>query len=223
MSRFSPESLSDLLARVQAAAASGANAVAHMAGIAKSLRELPPPDGALMTRNAWERATLFSWAGVIEDLAIDEERTFTIEAPHDLWIRGVVAGCIPNLAVLDESPEDLIEIFAPLRQSGTNYRALFDYQFRLDGRIGFQSRGTAAAFAPTPPTTGDGTYIQPMDWRIQRDQALQVTIRNRTAPLFAGVNPPIPGLELRLVTLVFWCIQLNGMGAGIYGGSSLGP
>ena len=220
MTRFQPETLRGLLARVQAAAGSGANAVAHMSAIAQSLRDLAPPDGALQSRPYFERAALFAWTAFYEQLDPGDEQTVTIEAPHDLWCRGIVAGAIPRFDLLDQDAASLIETFGATRRIATNYRGLFDFQFRLDGAQGFQTRGTSAAFVPAATGAGDGTWTSPMDWTLQKNQTIDVTFRNRTPGLFPA-GSLVTGIPLRFVSVTFWCQVQSGNTAGLAGGSSL--
>ena len=85
--------------------------------------------------------------------------------------------------------------------------------WRLDGRQGFISSGQSEILAPAVGLTGDGFWIAPMDWRLQKDQAIEVRVRSRMLDfLTANLDPAFvddADRTLRWIVVTFWAEEMN--------------
>lgn len=186
----SPPSLANVRALAERMGSHPADAVAHAARLQELVRALPPERADLISRVGFERASLWTLPASFPNLAIPAGQLIESEGPpqiircqHDVWIRGVVACAIPTIQ--SGEIEELIGILAILGTTsinyGSNWRWTFETNWRVDARQGFIGTGSGEILAPAALITGDGFYVAPVDWRLQKDQYIEVRVRPTTA------------------------------------------
>jgi len=206
-----PPTLQDVLSLAETAASSGANAVHHMTQISQALRNLPPAAGEILTQPKWRAASLWSYAANVQNLAPNQEKTAQIRLPAPVWMRGVVTGVIPVLAFGTQTPSQVLEAWQLIRQQASNYRSLIEVSWRLNGRQGWVSTGTGEAQAAANTISGDGTYLERLDWKLEREDTIDVRIRNvsnRLVSSLPGEAGAGGGFTLAMVNVVFWAQKL---------------
>lgn len=197
-------------------AANPTDALHQMRMLAKWLGAMPPPQAELMSPPAFKHTSLWTNAAVFENVAPDEVREgVEVRCQRDLWIRGVVAQAIPVFENFDLDQDTLTNslllnrvTFCP---NAANYRGLFELNYRLNGSQGFISQGRSReAFAPAVAITGDGLYQAPMDWKLETNDHIQVSIRNTSQ---RRNSTPVGSLDtaqtLRLVVVSFWGVDMG--------------
>ncbi len=213
-----PSSLNEAIALADRMAANPADAVSMADTLVSVIERLPPPSSALLSRPLFQRASLWSLGVSFENvLPNGEAPPEVILCQHDVWIRGVSICVIPQVTLPQSA--NLADLTARLRlfreaciTQGTNNRGLVEANWRVDARQGFISEGQAEILAPGTLIAGDGFWSAPLDWRLQKDQTIEVRIRsrmNQLFPLSLGANFTDAQRVLRWVTVVFWAEELR--------------
>ncbi len=213
-SNLQPPTLEQAAALAAEMAANPTDALHQMRLLAKWLGALPPPQAELMSPPAFKHTSLWTNAAVFENVAPDEVREgVEVRSQRNLWIRGVVAQAIPIFDFEDQDELTQFLAFQRIAQcpNGTNNRALFELNYRLNGSQGFISEGRAReTFAPGVTITGDGLYQAPMDWKLETNDHIQVAIRNisqrRNSTPVGSIDLAVP---LRLVVVAFWGVDMG--------------
>jgi hypothetical protein len=216
---MSPPTLQQIATLAGEMAANPTDALHNMRMLAKWLGAMPPPEAELMSPPAFKPTSLWTNAAVFENVAPDEIREgIQVRAQRNLWIRGVVAQAIPIFESPDGEPltRNVLDSLATANRvifcpNATNFRGLFEMNYRLNGSQGFISRGgSTETFAPAVTITGDGLWQAPMDWKLETNDHIQVSIRNTTQRR----NSTPPGSinvaqTLRLVVVAFWGVDMG--------------
>jgi hypothetical protein len=208
-------SIDDAIALSTRMAQSPADSVSLAPQLVQVLQSLPPPAGQLLSRPAFERATLFTLGCSFENVPISAGSIGpqVIRCQHDVWIRGVQVQAYPSFFPITgqslANVQQIANLFRQLRFSiGTNGRGLVQVNWRLDARQGFISRGsTGEILAPASLISGDGCFDAPKDWILQKDQTIEVRLQSLLDEL--GINTADANLILRWVTVCFWAEELD--------------
>ena len=210
--------LQDAIALAQRMAANPADSVVLAGQLADVIAGLPPSSGELLSRPVFDRASLWSLAAIFQNVEADgEPPPQVIRCQHDVWIRGVQIQAYPKWIGDSEDVNLALQKILGNRlafgNETTNGRYFVEANWRLDARQGFISSGQAEILAPGDLVAGDGVWQAPMDWKLQKDQTIEVRIRSRMNEIF----PPLLDPEtfnasdriLALVAVVFWAEELN--------------
>ena len=204
-------SLQEAIALAQRMASNPADSVTLAGQLVDVLSGLPPAAGELLSRPFFERASLWTLGCSFENVGpTDEPPPQVIRCQHDVWIRGIVGQAYVRQGQPNQEPDDVIASLQFLRNmGGTNGRGLFEANFRLDGLQGFVSSGQSEILLPGTLLLGDGMWFAPMDWKLQKDQAIEVRLRSLVGELgLSAFLAPDPIL-LRWATINFWAEELN--------------
>lgn len=232
-----PVSLEMCASLAEQLAANPADAVHQLPLLRKWLRELPPAYAELVSRPEWNAASLWRNSIVIENLEPGEDRVEVVRSQRDLWIRGCVAQAIPSINPELEDPDsadELTEALAQLRLGAcapsSQFRSFFDFNIRLDGSMGFFSRGKSGGVEiGAEGAAGSAIRMAKMDWRLETNQNIEIRVRNRSEQFgFLSLNEDGEqrlGLALRAVYVTFWGVELRGgtHSGPLLGGGSIGP
>lgn len=217
MSQRRPTSLAEISAVATTMASSPAQAVQMGAELGNLARNLPPPRSELLTRPYFERGTLWSLGTSFEFLPNDgtEVTPQIIRLQHDVWIRGVES--VGVLGFTDDGSQ-FAELFFLGQRFGVGNRWLFELNWRVDARQGFISEGQAEVLSPANTITGDGRFSAPLDWKLQKDQTIEVRCRSRLANILGpDLPPPVAGepppVFLRWVVVNFYAEEIAQPGA----------
>jgi len=215
-----PTTLAEARGLAERMAQSPADAVSLAGMLAECVQNLPPEKSELLSRYEFERATLWTMVASFEN--VDPSN---IAAPdvnvimeHDSWVRGVCGVAIPRFdqfgtgATIADLLATIQVLDAACFRYGRNGLPFFEANFKLDDRQGFVSSGSSELLTPATLICGDGVTMAPMDWRLQKDQAIQVQIRNRLdllSPLPPTQDQPFDIRTLRWVLVCFWTEELR--------------
>lgn len=203
MNRPLAASLEDVARFATDLAQNPASALHELRLLARMLEQLPPERAEKLSQPMWRHAAIATDAQVFRNVPQGQPISRTIRMQSDRWIRGLVAMCLtsPSEAEIQSQIDSFFALGLLCQHTGANGRGLFDLTFRLDGDQGFVMRGASGATQTVASTiTGDGTWSCPVDWHLQRDQNVEVTITNRTDRIGTGAV----GVELPLVVVAFW-------------------
>lgn len=215
---MTPSSLDEAIALADRMAANPTDAVSMADMLVSVIERLPPEAAALLSRPFFQRASLWSLGVSFEGVLPDGEAPpQTILCQHDVWIRGVTACVIPLVALPAQSTiSDLLDRLLLFRTAcvttGSNNRGLIEANWRVDARQGFISEGQSEILGPGALIAGDGFWSAPLDWRLQKDQTIEVRLRSRMNEFFPqtlGANVTDAERVLRWVTIVFWAEELR--------------
>jgi len=200
--------LDDVEALAQSMVNSPAAAVQLAGQLQATVQSLAVPRAELVTRPAFERAALWTYAVSFEQLDNSgDPSTKVIELQRDVHVRGV------NACAIVQTPLENFElssVFWLTSQAGggKNLRWLFDVNWSIDDERGFITNGIAEIRARGVAITGDGEFSAPLDWRLQRNQTIVVRAASRLADASADAVEE-PGTILRWLTVTFWCEELR--------------
>ena len=211
-STMRPSSLDEAAALAERMAANPADAVSLAGKLQELIRNLPPERGELMSRTRFERSALWTLIASFEnvDPALPEIGPSIVTCQHDVWIRGV-----QGIAIW-EVPEgagglSLLNELDAIAQRTPNGLSLFEANWRINAKQGFISNGNSEVLAPAALDCGDGFFSAPLDWRLQKDDTIEVRIRSRMADFipsdFAAAQVVTPFLRWAVVT--FWAEELR--------------
>lgn len=216
---MTPSSLDEAIALADRIAANPAEGIKLADMLADTVDRLPPEAADILSRPFFERASLWTLATSFEGVLADGEAPpQTILCQHDVWIRGVVAVSIPLIGLVsDPSIADLIEQLQLFRDGcatqGANNRGLFETNWRVDARQGFISQGQSEILGPAALVAGDGFWAAPLDWRLQKDQTIEVRVTSRMREFFpqtlGSTFPDNTFRILRWVVVAFWAEELR--------------
>lgn len=213
-----PSDINEAIALADRMASNPADAVSMADMLVSVIERLPPEAATLLSRPLFQRASLWSLGVSFENvLPNGEAPPQTILCQHDVWIRGVSICVIPLIHLTGEPTlNDLIARLLLFRNAcatqGTNNRGLVEANWRVDASQGFISEGQAEITGPGTLIAGDGFWSAPLDWRLQKDQTIEVRLRSRMNqffPLTLGANMTDAERVLRWVTVVFWAEELR--------------
>lgn len=185
-----PATLDEVIALTDRMAANPADAVQLAPTLSERIASLPPANSELMTSPRFHLNSKWSYAAIFQNVPVNGVSVpFPIRLPHDTWIRGVVSQVYPGI-VLGEDPSVRLLLNREIARSyGANGRWAVTANWRVDARQGFISSGASQEiFSELALLTGDGFWTAPLDWRMQKDQTIEVTIRNQ----ITGVIPQSP-------------------------------
>ncbi len=216
---ITPSTYNEAIALADRMAANPVEATTHAQMLVDVLERLPPDASELLSRYYFERCSLWTLGVSFENVQPDGEAPAqNILCQHDVWIRGVVMTVVPLIDAGDSvtSIDDLIEqrlglLRAACLSQGTNNRFAAEVNWRVDARQGFIAEGQSEILGPGPLVAGDGFWYAPLDWRLQKDQTIEVRLASRMNEFVP------PGTEdfgeddriLRWVTVNFWAEELK--------------
>ncbi|MGH7605580.1 MAG: hypothetical protein ACRENK_16495 [Gemmatimonadaceae bacterium] len=207
-------SVDDVIALAQRMASNPADSVALSSQLVDMLAQMPPPASELLSRPKFDRASLWTLGCSFENVpSTGLVPPQIIRCQHDVWVRAVQIQVIPAVLPLLPADPDIADLQATLNilrsmvfSLGTNHRGLGAVNWRLDARQGFISSGQTEILAPAALVSGDGRYPAAKDWKLQKDQTIEVSIQNRLGSVGFETNAdPI----LRWVTVCFWVEELE--------------
>jgi hypothetical protein len=215
-----PVSLSDVRLMAERMASSASDAVALSSDFGALVSRLGPERGELLSRYRFERASLWSLGVSFENVppdAVPPQKV--IRCNRDMWVRGVVAQAYTHLAIApsDDAVDPELEMWQALGSS----RNLFDALWRLNSIQGFinaggQENAPIEALEPAATITGDGFFFVPLDWRLEREQTIEVTVRSRMlsvlpAGMVFATDVELPDIlrTLRWIVVSFWCEEID--------------
>lgn len=221
MKHTSVDELTGLL-KTAAQSPSQAATVADM--VSDMVRGLPPERAELASRAQFHLGTDTMLQASFEDLPASsgqgETSPFVLEMPYDCWIRGMVASAIIQVPGALTEGEQLPDVGAFLALQGLMKvisidlgslgRWSFEASWRLNDRQGFLSRGAGGeVLANATCVLGTGEYPAAADWRLQKDETIEVRVRNAFNELFVPIIPGgITELPIRLLTVGFLALRL---------------
>jgi hypothetical protein len=218
MTQQRPLTKQDVITVARRMAGNPADSVTLASQLAEMIRALPPDSAEVLSRQVFDRASLWTLGVSFEnvDPSGGEVPPQEIRIPHDMWIRGVVGQAYLKLGSTDSDSGDIfekVEALALVRNTiGTNGRGFFESNWRLDGKQGFISSGQSEILAPASVIMGDGFFVADMDWQLQKNQVIEVRLRSRVNALFPpNMETSFSAEEkiLRWVTVNFWCEELD--------------
>ncbi len=177
--------------------------------LAQMVRELPPPRSDLLSRPRFDRAGVQSFCANFYRMPEDEEQSQQIRISSDAWIRGVSICVLPAIE-FEEPPEDPADFYAAtvlrslLCRYGSNWRGLVDVRWRIEDDQGFIGDGQAALSVPATQVSGDGEFSVPMDWRLNRDQQINVMCTNRLERVVDPICDTYLQRTLPWVAVTYW-------------------
>lgn len=230
-----PRTLEQCASLAEELAANPAEAVHQLPLLRKWLRDLPPPRAQLLSRPEWNVASLWTNVAAFENVQVNEERIEIVRCQRDLWLRGCVATVIPAFQPGEDptSLEELITQVVSARSiinfSSRQFRQLFEMSLRLDGDLGFFSRGQSGeVMIGAEGATGTCERAAKMDWALTTNQHIEVRIRNNSLWI-GGSLLDFGGIPIRAIFVAFWGVEQRGgygmMQGGrepLLGGGSLG-
>jgi len=207
-----PPTIDDVRLCASRMAANAADAVGLVPQFAELVGALQPADALLRSRPHFERGALWSYPALFEFLDDTESPTIPLLAQTDLWVRGVVCTVITGFLRPTDTSDPLMNLAERWISTtyGSNARWAIELKWRLDGQQGFIARGTSEIYAPATLLTGDGEFVAPLDWVIEKDQTIDVSARSLVKQLIGDLTPQQPFPPLRAVYVVFWGEDLSG-------------
>lgn len=214
---ISPIRLQDVYSLVQRMIQSPADQVRLASQLRSMVQSLPPEQSELISRYKFDRAGLWSYCANFFDVTDGEEPPVqVIRIPHDSWIRSVHAYA---LTALDEDFKTAQGFRQAARArdivnegTGSNFRGLFEVNWRINTRQGFISSGTGEIRAPATLVAGDGQYPADLDWRLQQEDTIEVRVRNRIGQLYQSTTVPPPDAPISRtipwIVVDFWAEEL---------------
>lgn len=216
---MTPSSLDEAIALADRIAANPAEGIKLSDMLADTIDRLPPEPAEILSRPAFERASLWTLATSFENvLPNGEAPPQTILCQHDVWVRGVVGVSIPLIGLTgDPDISTLIEHLQLFRDGcatqGSNSRGLFEANWRVDARQGFISEGQSEILGPGSLVLGDGFWYAPLDWRLQKDQTIEVRVASRMREFLPdSLGATFDDLTFRIlrwVVVAFWAEELR--------------
>lgn len=214
-------SIAELRAVLSEAAQTPSQAAAMADLVPDLIRRLPPERAELATRDMFHLGTDTELLAVFQNVSPStgtaNATPEVIEIPYDIWIRGCAGYALNQLPGPELEGVDLNTIQGiaqgrgnALAQLGSGGRPFFEVNWRLDGKQGFVQRGASGEiFANATGVVGTGKHPAAMDWQLQKDQTIEVRIRNIVDQF---LPPAQPGFaltdELFLVVVVFYGLRL---------------
>lgn len=212
------KSVEDVRAQLQRLADNPAEAVRSAADLAELVADLEPPALGVMARPHFERASAWSFPCIFEHVTDGKTPVSkrVIFSTGDVWIRGVTAVAYPSIVLptIGDLGNALIAVEPFAEMLGPEWRGLFELEYQIDGQSGFITDGLGAEQGDGRLLTGDGHWMMPLDWVLQREQTLQVTPNARLAVQGLDVNAALDHLglisELRYLVVTFWGEPVSG-------------
>ena len=213
MSQLVPVTLQDVRTLIAQMLSNPADQVRLASSLQQLVQQLPPARSEVMSRYKFERAGLWSYVANFFDAEDDQESVpEIIRIPHDSWIRGVQAFALP---ALDEDRVTADGLLLTARQRsllatryGSNWRGLFEVNWRINSRQGFISTGTGEILATAAQATGDGQYSANLDWRLQQEDTIEVRVRNRIRRVFPTDCVTALDRVIPWICVIFWAEEL---------------
>jgi len=200
-----PTTLEEIEGLARTMAGSPAQAVSMAASMADKARELPPPQSELLSRPLWARGSLWTTGVSFEFVPNDgsESPPQIIRAQHDLWVRGVEACAIFQAF---GNPATMLELQGGMRANfGDSNRWAAEANWRVDARQGFVSSGQAEILAPLNSIAGDGAFSAALDWKLQKDQTIEVRARSRLGDVLGPLATDLDdGFKIRWLAITFY-------------------
>ena len=221
--------LAECAALAERMAQNPAEAVHQMRTLAKLIHELPPYESQILSRPEWNASSLWTNTAVFQNIGADDPpETEIVRCQRDVWIRGVTATAIPVIPGIDPEDPDWITALLAIRElcaHTSNLRNLFEFRIRLDGDRGFFSTGQSGETnIRAASAAGDGERLVKMDWRLETNQHIEVTMRNAFNSFQRLTEPLDIEIRLALVTISFWGEEIGGLrpGVGRWSGGLMG-
>ena len=213
MSMTSAPTLHDVRALIGQMLQSPSDQVRLAASLRDMVAQLGPGQARLQSRVDFDRAALYALCANFFDLTdAAEERSETIRIPHDMWIRGVHAFCLPSLQESTVEADGILltaEQRRRLLDYGTNWRGLFEVSWRLNAKQGFITDGHGELMVPAASVTGDGERMADLDWQLEREDTIVVRCRNRIRRIFPTDCVTALGRTLPWIVVAFWGERLR--------------
>lgn len=202
MSDIRPSSLSEIRSLASHMAQHPADAMALASQLNDAIRRLPPEHAQLLTSPHWKRGTLWTLVAQFENIElteVNETPPQNIRLPRDMWIRGV------NACVIVEWPLVGLTTSGFFQQQARNNRWAVEVNWRVDARQGFVSSGQSEILESAAAVTGDGECSVPLDWRLQKDQTIEVRLRSSLTDVYAFPDDAADSPErIRWAVVSFW-------------------
>jgi len=204
--------LNDLEAMI--ARAQGAADSTSLAGeVVNLIQALPPEQSEILSRPAFERGALWTMGVSFENVGPDDSPPpQNVLMPHDMWIRGVNAQAYWRFPVSDANGAlSFAAILGASKSNQPNNRGLFEVSWRIDAKQGFISSGQAEINASAQLVTGDGAFSAPMDWRLEKNQIVEVRLQSRMREFLPTGLVDVTDADriLRWVVVTFWGEELR--------------
>jgi hypothetical protein len=206
-----------VLSLIQQMLASPADQVRLASQLRSMVQAMPPPHAELVSRYRFDRAGLWTYSANFFNVAPNVEAPLeVIRIPHDCWIRSVHAYALTRLDQTFEVANGMLHA-ARFRDTvneatGSNFRGLFETNWKLNARQGFISSGVSERLAPATLVCGDGQNAAELDWRLQQEDTIEVRVRNIFRNLFRDStgSPPAKGIypTIPWVCVSFWAEEL---------------
>ena len=216
---MTPSTLDEAIALAGRMASNPVEATTHAQLLVDILERLPPDSAELLSRYYFERASLWTLGVSFENVSpTGEAPAQNILCQHDVWIRGVVMTVIPlhdagtEITDIGEFINERLNLFrAACLSQGTNNRYLAEVNWRVDARQGFIGEGQSEILGPGALVAGDGFWYAPLDWRLQKQQTIEVRLASRMNEFIPSGLGDFAGDEriLRWVTVNFWAEELD--------------
>ena len=186
--------------------------------LADAIRMLPPRGSELLSRPAFQRATLWTMASVFERIPPGAEfGPINVMAQRDLWIRGVEIQAYLAPVVDGDPTLPFQRLRRICGQAGTNLRGLIDCNWRIDGQQGFISSGQSEILGRGSLLGGDSAFSVDLDWQLQKTQTIEVRLRNRVRDFLPAAAEGVTDLDrtIRYACVAFWGEELRNPSAQV--------
>jgi len=208
MSSATHSTLLDIRSMITQMLGSASDQVRLAPQLSRRVRELPPSDSDLCSRPRFDRAAGDTFVANFFELPEDDPQSELIRIPRNAWIRGVNVCVLPSIE-FDQTPSpgewwEQASLRALLNRYGTNWRGLVDLTWRIEDSFGFIQDGTARVRAPAACISGDGEFSADLDWRLERDQNINVTAVNRLERVLDPECATNIARALPWVAVCFW-------------------
>lgn len=181
-----PSRLSTVRSVLETIATGDVSAMGLTGELVSLVERLPPSYGEGLSRPFVERGSAVVLSQSFLNVPVaPATQSESITMREDVWVRGMTSTALlqwPTIAAAAAA--------GPLQNYGVNGRPWFEMKFRLNDLQGFVYGPRTETFAPAVLTTGDGRYPSAMDWTLQKNQTIDLTVRSLVARLFAGRTVP---------------------------------
>jgi len=203
MSGGLPTDVATVIAMAETIRSGDVSAMGLTGELVRAIERLPPTLGEGITRPVQQRGTSRYYTQDFENVApspATETKNIVLEEAG--WIRAIVSTCIIQAV----NVQTAAAVAAVAREYGLQGRAFFDLKFRLNERQGFVYGPRVETFGEAVIITGTAEFPSPMDWTLQKEDGIQLTIRNRLSAIYPEADP---ALTMRWVTVTFFVEPLE--------------
>lgn len=219
-----PSTLSEVRTLAEQMASSTVDAVQMPGQLLAMVNALGPFRAETLSRYRFDRASLWTLGVSFEHVLPDEEApSKVIRFNRDVWIRGVQAQAYEQLEPASSGQPDIDDLLTTLElwKCIGSSRNTFETAWRIDDRQGFITQGQSEILAPAATVAGDGFFPVPLDWKLEREQSIEVRLRSRMLSIFPSTGPnkvvfdggttalPASWRVLRWVVVTFWAEEID--------------